>query len=154
MQPDFRDLAALDVHHDHLVLLEGLTFAGGPGLVQDNHMVIIRQDVVGLDLGRGVEYLHLLLEHLCYAVLAPVVAGHRSSTWEVHDSVVGVKAEEAFHVTLGQRLGGTPGDILVRMGHASLLSSVRMDGGRTLPRGAGFEQAPPSPPSLPASLKP
>src|SRR5207249_2764174 len=67
--------------------------------------------------------------------LAPVVAGHRSSTGEMHDRVVGVKAEEAFHVTLGKRLGGTPGYLLVGMGHASLLSSVGLGSAKTL-RGA------------------
>jgi hypothetical protein len=46
-----------------------------------------------------------------------------------------MQVEEAFHVTFGQRLGGTPGEIFVRMGHASLLSSVGLDSGRTLSRG-------------------
>jgi hypothetical protein len=58
------------------------------------------------------------------AVLASVVAGHRPSTGEVHDSVVRMQAEEAFHVTLRDRLSCAPGDLLVGMCHEPLLSSV------------------------------
>jgi hypothetical protein len=68
-------------------------------LFGDDRVVVTGQDVVVLGLGRRIEDMHLLLEHLRHGVVASVVAGNRPSTREVHDGVARMKVEEAFHVT-------------------------------------------------------
>src|SRR2546427_4125809 len=84
-----------------------------PYLVENHGVFVVGQDVVGLDLGRRVQNLHLLLEELGEGVLASVLAGQRLTAREVQDRVVGVVAEEPLHVAFGQCLGCAPGDLLI-----------------------------------------
>ena len=108
VQPDFGDLATVDMHHDHLVLLENLAAASRPGSCSGARHGRHWPGCRGFNLEWRVEYLHLLLEHLRHAVLASVVARHRTPTQEVHHDITGMVAQEAVHIAFGNSLLGAP----------------------------------------------